>query len=178
MYPRGCFAATRVRTDVSWRRVLEVAADRREAAPRHGARYQPTNRVGFESPLGARREATQGGGGSQPEERQGMAVEVHMLIRRRKNHVRGFLNGYSLTHHLLRSGKIGTPSRYPVIDRLRCLYFGHVARKASAHDISFLVSPLSWRPCATHSADNNEIHFIFNNTNFTAVVFGRSRNVI
>jgi hypothetical protein len=37
MYPRGCFAATRVRTDVSWWRALELAEDNREAPHGHSA---------------------------------------------------------------------------------------------------------------------------------------------
>jgi hypothetical protein len=39
--------------------------------------------------MGARLEATQDGGGSQPEERHGLAAEVLRIIRRRKNPVRG-----------------------------------------------------------------------------------------
>jgi hypothetical protein len=38
--------------------------------------------------LGVRLGATQAGGGSQPEVRHGLAVEVHMIDRRRKNPVR------------------------------------------------------------------------------------------
>jgi hypothetical protein len=49
------------------------------------------NLVSFKSRLGARLEATQDGGGSQPEERHGLAAEVLMIIRRRKNPVRGVL---------------------------------------------------------------------------------------
>jgi hypothetical protein len=45
----------------------------------------------FKHVLGARLEATQDGGGSQPEERQGLAAEVLRIIRRRKNPVRGVL---------------------------------------------------------------------------------------
>jgi hypothetical protein len=45
----------------------------------------------FKSPLGARLETTQDGGGSQPEERQGKAAAVLRIIRRRKNPVRGVL---------------------------------------------------------------------------------------
>jgi hypothetical protein len=47
------------------------------------------NPVSFASPMGARLEATDDGGGSQPEERHGMAAEVLRIIRRRKNPVRG-----------------------------------------------------------------------------------------
>jgi hypothetical protein len=55
MYLRG-FAATRVRTDVSWRRALELAADSREATPGQSVRWQPTNPVKLESTMGARRD--------------------------------------------------------------------------------------------------------------------------
>jgi hypothetical protein len=53
--------------------------------------------VSFMSPLGARLEATHDGGGSQPEERHGMAAEVARIICRRKNPVRGGFGNYSLT---------------------------------------------------------------------------------
>jgi hypothetical protein len=78
MYLRGCFAATRVRTDVTWRWALEMAADISEARPWQGVHGQPTGLVSLESPLGPRREATQAGGGSQPEEQHGLAAEVCM----------------------------------------------------------------------------------------------------
>jgi hypothetical protein len=39
--------------------------------------------------MGARLEATQDGGGSQPEERHCLAAEVLKIVRRRKNPVRG-----------------------------------------------------------------------------------------
>jgi hypothetical protein len=45
--------------------------------------------VSFKSPMGARLEATQDGGGSQPEEWHGLAAEVLMIIRRRRSPVRG-----------------------------------------------------------------------------------------
>jgi hypothetical protein len=62
------------------------------------------NSVSFTSPHGARLEATQDGGRSRPEERHGLAAEVLMIIRCRKNPVRGVFEKYSRTHHLLRSG--------------------------------------------------------------------------
>jgi hypothetical protein len=60
----------------------------------------------FKSPLGARLDATHDGGGSQPEERHGLAaVAILRITRRRKNPVRGVFGGkYSRTHHLLRTG--------------------------------------------------------------------------
>jgi hypothetical protein len=47
------------------------------------------NHVSCTSPLGARLEATQDGGGSQPEERHGLAAEVLRIIRCLKKPVRG-----------------------------------------------------------------------------------------
>jgi hypothetical protein len=47
------------------------------------------NPVSFKSPLGERLEATQDGGGSQPEERPGVAAGILIIIRRRKSPVRG-----------------------------------------------------------------------------------------
>ena len=48
---------------------------------------QPCERL--RSPLGARPEATQDGGWSQPEERHGLAAAVLRIARRRKSPVRG-----------------------------------------------------------------------------------------
>jgi hypothetical protein len=102
---RVCFAATRVRTDLSRRRALELVVDSREAALGHRFRWQPANHVRLESPFGARREATQAGGGSQPEERHSLAAEVHMIVRRQKTtRFGGFSNKYYRTQHILRSG--------------------------------------------------------------------------
>jgi hypothetical protein len=80
-------AARRVRADLSWRRALEMAADSREAAPWTGIRWS-TIHVSLESPLGARREATHAGRGSQPKERHGVVAEVLMIDSRRKSPVR------------------------------------------------------------------------------------------
>jgi hypothetical protein len=44
----------------------------------------------FKSPVGARHAATLDGGGSQPEERHGLAAAVLRITRRRKNPVRFF----------------------------------------------------------------------------------------
>jgi hypothetical protein len=60
--------------------------------------------VSLESPHGARREATHTLGGSQPEERHGLAAEVFMIDRRRKKPVRRSFDKYFRTQHLLRSG--------------------------------------------------------------------------
>jgi hypothetical protein len=132
MYLRGRFLATRLRTDLSGRRALELAADIQEVAPRHGARRQPTIHMGLEFAMGARREAAQAGGGSLPEERRGMAAEVHRIIRRRNNPgTEGFRMNISV-HNIFgeaanRSMYSTNPSlnRYPLIDRLpHALYHG------------------------------------------------------
>jgi hypothetical protein len=57
--------------------------------------------MSFMSPLGARLEDTQDGGGSQPEERHGLAAEVMRIIRRRKIRYMDFLEKYSRTQHLM-----------------------------------------------------------------------------
>jgi hypothetical protein len=69
--------------------VLESVADNWEATLGHGARCnrQPCESSKF--PLGARPDATQDGGGSQPGERHGLAAAVLRIARRRKNLVRG-----------------------------------------------------------------------------------------
>jgi hypothetical protein len=82
---------------MSWRRALELAADSREAAPRQGVRWRSTTNVSFESLLGARRETSQAGGGSQPEERHGMAAEVLRIDRRQNNSVRTVIHKYYRT---------------------------------------------------------------------------------
>jgi hypothetical protein len=55
--------------------------------------------------MGARLEATQDGGGSQPEERHGLVESVLRIIRRRKNPVRVVFGKYSrATKHVLWRG--------------------------------------------------------------------------
>jgi hypothetical protein len=54
--------------------------------------------------MGARLEATQVGGGSHPEERHGMVVEVHKIDRRQKPGTEGFWINNFRTQYLLRSG--------------------------------------------------------------------------
>jgi hypothetical protein len=53
--------------------------------------------------MGARPEATHAGVGSQPEERHGMSLEVHKIIRRRENPVRRVLKKYFTTDIFLLS---------------------------------------------------------------------------
>jgi hypothetical protein len=50
--------------------------------------------VNFKSPMGARPEATPDEGGSQPEERHGLAAAVLRITRRRRNPVRGGVWGH------------------------------------------------------------------------------------
>jgi hypothetical protein len=57
-----------------------------------------------ESPMMARREATHVGGGSQPDERHGLAAEVLRIDRRWKTRYEGFLNKYFQTRYILWSG--------------------------------------------------------------------------
>jgi hypothetical protein len=54
--------------------------------------------------MGVRLGATQDGRGSQPEERHGLAADVHMIDRRRKTRYGGFRINNFRTHNLLRSG--------------------------------------------------------------------------
>jgi hypothetical protein len=105
-------------------RVLELAADSWEAALARGS-LAIDSHVSFMSPLGVRLEATQDGGGSQPEERHGLAAEVMRIIRRRKKMVRGAFwknipvpNIFCGAATRSRCPTYHFPSRYPVIDRL------------------------------------------------------------
>jgi hypothetical protein len=88
LYLMSVSAASRVPAELSLRRALEAAADSWEATLGHGVRSHSTSYVSLESPPGARREGTHAGGGSQPEERHGLAVEVFNIDRRRKTPVR------------------------------------------------------------------------------------------
>jgi hypothetical protein len=85
---RVYLAARMVRADLRWRRALELAADNREAKIGRGARKLSTISVGLESPMRARRDATQAREGSQPQKRHGLAAEVPCIDRRRENSVR------------------------------------------------------------------------------------------
>jgi hypothetical protein len=104
MYLMHIWAARRVLAHMSWRRALEWATDNRQASLGQGARSHSSSPVSFEYPLGARQEATHGGGGSKPEERRGLAAEVQMIDRRQKTRYGGFLYTYFRIRHLLGSG--------------------------------------------------------------------------
>ena len=69
--------------------MLELAADSWEAALGTALASSRRPFESLRSPLGARHDATQDGGGSQPEERHGLAAAVLWITRRRKNPVRG-----------------------------------------------------------------------------------------
>jgi hypothetical protein len=84
--------------------VLELAADSWEAALGTALASSRQPNESLRSPHGARPDATQDGGGSQPEERHGLAAAVPRITRRRKSPVRGVFRKYSRTPHLLRTG--------------------------------------------------------------------------
>jgi hypothetical protein len=65
-----------------------MAAGSWAAAPGKGARWTTTNHVDTEPPIEGRHDAKQAGGGSQPRERHGLAAEVFMINRHRKDPVR------------------------------------------------------------------------------------------
>jgi hypothetical protein len=69
--------------------VLEMAADSWEAALGTALASSRQPCESLRSPLAARPDATQDGGGSQPEERHGLAAAVLRITRRRRNPVRG-----------------------------------------------------------------------------------------
>jgi hypothetical protein len=87
MYVLHILAARRVMVDLSLRRALELVTDNREAAPEQVGSRQSASHVSLESSPGARQEATYARGGSQPEERRGLAADVHMIDRRHKDPV-------------------------------------------------------------------------------------------
>jgi hypothetical protein len=77
--------------------MLELAAEIREAT--HGQRRSLAAAEPYELfrvSLGAKLDATQDGGGSQPRERHGLAAEVHIIDRRRINPVRRVFHTRSL----------------------------------------------------------------------------------
>ena len=74
--------------------MLELAADSWEAALGTALASSRQPCESLKSPLGARPDATQDGGGSQPEERHGLAAAVLRIARRRKSPVRGVLEKF------------------------------------------------------------------------------------
>jgi hypothetical protein len=98
------FRRRRVRTAQWWDEGIGASGGHMGSNARARRSLAIDNHVSFMSTLGARLEATQDGGGSQPEERHGLAAEVLRIIRRQKNPVRGAFGKYSRAQHLLWRG--------------------------------------------------------------------------
>jgi hypothetical protein len=99
------FWRRRVRTDQRWDEGIGAGGGQLGSSACRARRSLAfDSHVSFMSSLGERIEATEDGGGSQPEERHGLAAEVLRIIRRRKNPVRGVFRKYSRTQHLLWRG--------------------------------------------------------------------------
>jgi hypothetical protein len=77
------------------RRVLEMAADNKDATSWKGARWTSTSHVDVEPPRGVGHDAKQARGGSQVEERHGLPAEVMKIARRRKARYGGFRSTFS-----------------------------------------------------------------------------------
>jgi hypothetical protein len=99
-----CFWRRRVRTDHRWDEGVGAGGGQLGNSARARRSLVVGNLASFKSPLRARLEATKDGGGSQPEERQGLAAEILRIIRGRESPVRGGFGKYSRTHYLLRNG--------------------------------------------------------------------------
>jgi hypothetical protein len=84
-----CFWRRRVRTDQRWDECVGVGGGHLRSSAMARRSLAVASPASSKSPLGARLEATHDGGGSEPEERHGLAAEVLRIIRRRKNPVRG-----------------------------------------------------------------------------------------
>jgi hypothetical protein len=87
---RNVFWRRRVRTDQRWYEGVGANGGQLGSSARARRSLAVDSRVSFMSPMGARIEATQDGGGSQPEERHGLAAEVVRIERRRKTRYGGF----------------------------------------------------------------------------------------
>jgi hypothetical protein len=81
----------RVQTDKRWDESVGACGGQLGSSAKARRSLAVAIHAFFKSPVGARLEATQDGDGSQPEERQDLAAEIIIIIRRRKNPVRGFL---------------------------------------------------------------------------------------
>jgi hypothetical protein len=88
-----CFWRRRVRTDHRWDEGVGAGGGQLGSIARARRSLAVAIPASFKSPLGARLEATQDGGGLQPEERHGLAAAVPRITRRRKNPVRGDFGG-------------------------------------------------------------------------------------
>jgi hypothetical protein len=76
------FRRRRVRTDQWWDEGVGACGGHVRSGARARSSLAVANLASFKSPPGARLEATHDGGGSQPEERHGLAAEVLRIIRR------------------------------------------------------------------------------------------------
>jgi hypothetical protein len=95
----------RLRMDQRWGEGVGAGGGQLGSSARARRSLAVDSPVSFMSPHGARLEATHDGGGSQPEERHGLASEVLLrIIRRQKNPVGGVFGKYSRTQHLLWRG--------------------------------------------------------------------------
>jgi hypothetical protein len=110
----------RVLAHLSWRRAMELTTDSREEALGQGARSRLSSHAGFESPMGARHEATQDGRGLQPEERHDLAAEVHRIDHRHKTRYGGFSNEYIRTQYLLWNGDSISGFDQPLPESVPC----------------------------------------------------------
>jgi hypothetical protein len=86
-----CFWRGRVRTDQLWEEGVRACSGQPGSSTRLWRSLSTNSPVSLRPPLGARLKATQGGGGSQPEERHDPTAVVLKIIRRRKIPVRGSL---------------------------------------------------------------------------------------
>jgi hypothetical protein len=84
-----CFWRRRVRTDQQWDEGVGIGGGQLGSSARARRSLVVASPVSFMSPLGERPEATQDGGGSQPEERHGLAAAVLRITSCRRNPVRG-----------------------------------------------------------------------------------------
>jgi hypothetical protein len=122
---------------------LELAAESREVAQGKSARWTSTSPLEVQPPIdrgeAVRHETKHAGGGSQAEERHGLAAGVLRIGRRLKSPVRRGSVEHFRTQHILRTAPRSlcstnpSPSRYPIIDRLSyavCLWLSrwHTAR--------------------------------------------------
>jgi hypothetical protein len=85
---RNIFWRRRVRADQRWDEGVGAGGTQPGRSARARRSLAVAIPVSFKAPIGARLLATKDGGGSQPEERLGMAEKVLMSIRRRKTAVR------------------------------------------------------------------------------------------
>jgi hypothetical protein len=123
-----------------------------------GPRLTSNYLVDVEHPMGVRHDAKLVGGGSQPEERRGLAAEVLMIDRRRKSALRRDSVKTINTQHILRMvtrslcSTNPAPSRHRVIDMLpHAMCLGLVRR-----DITRKGNVNQWGRVRTESARSDK----------------------